>query len=247
MSGRFPHGLVAIFGAFMFVGGPVSLLGKDPQTITAEEAYAHATSILLGGSRSDLVEKRVGPVRVILTCGDAESREIANRAVGEINDAFGYGKLALSEAETATLEDDAITLFIGTKSQGRRLVERFGVSSPRAFRSGIYYYWWDKARRNHIRRGLVAVEEDVPRERQAIDLPYLLLASLGYRGIWSVHDHRSPSKTAEPSPLLSEFDAAVIRFCEKHVPPGVRAREIRNIFEREWPDLSAAHSNPTSR
>jgi len=110
---------------------------------SADRAYGYALAVILGGNKSEIVDKRVGPIRAIATSQDDSSRELVSQAVGEINDAFGYGKIALSWSDSARLEDDAITIYIGSKRNGRQLIERFGVSSPRAFGSSTYYYWWE--------------------------------------------------------------------------------------------------------
>ena len=214
---------------------------------SADVAYDYALELILGGSQSAIVDKRVGPIRAIVTCSDADTRSIVNQAAAAINDAFGYGKIALSESERARLEDDAITIYVGSKSDGRRLVEDFGVSSPRAFRDSVYYYWWDNDRRHHIRRCLIAADMASPQDRKTEDLQYLILACMGVRNPWSSKQYQLKSKgpDASQTKLFSDLDVAIIRFFDKHVPPGAKSWEMRNVFKREWPDFSAAYWNPS--
>ena len=205
--------------------------------------------VLTFGKKSQVPDKLVGPVRVLLTCGSEDEHKLALEAVAEINDAFGYGKLALSEEEQARVEDGAITVYIGSKSKGRQLVEDFGVSSPRAFRDGVYYYWWDQYRSHHIRSGIIALDKNAAPDAMAADLRRLILASIGYPGIQVATQKKavaSPSAVLSEK-FLSEADSALVRFCDKHISPGAEAWEIRKTFDREWPDFSAAFWNPSKK
>ena len=227
-----------------------SLSARSPVPVdavpSADRAYDHALAVILGGNQTEIVEKRVGPIRAIATSEDDSSRDLVSRAVGEINDAFGYGKIALSWSDSTRLEDDAIIIYIGPKRNGRQLIERFGVSSPRSFGSSTYYYWWDKERRNHIRRCLIAVDHLSPKVRQSEDLRYLLLACMGFKSPWSAKQlQRTPrSSDTDLEPAFSKFDTAIIRFFDKHVRAGARSWEMRRVFKNQWPDFSAAYYNP---
>lgn len=213
---------------------------------SADRAYGHALAVILGGNKSEIVDKRVGPIRAIATSHDDSSRELVSQVVGEVNDAFGYGKIALSWSDSARLEDDAITIYIGSKRDGRQLIERFGVSSPRAFGSSTHYYWWENERRNHIRRCLIAVDFLSPKDSQSEELRYLLLACMGFKSPWSAKQlQRTPrSSDTDPKPAFSKFDTAIIRFFDKHVQAGARSWEMRRVFKDQWPDFSAAYYNP---
>ncbi len=213
---------------------------------SSDRAYNYALAVVLGGDRTEIVDKRIGPIRAIATCHDETSRDLVNKAVGDVNDAFGYGKIALSWSDSASIEDDAITIYIGPKRIGRQLIERFGVSSPRTFGSSTYYYWWERERPNHIRRCLIAVDNLSTQERQSEDLRYLLLACMGFKSPWSAKQlqRNSNSSDSAPEPAFSKFDAAIIRFFDKHVDPGARDWEMRRVFKNKWPDFSAAYYNP---
>ena len=236
--------ILLAFASFFYV----SLFARQPADAlpSADRAYEHALAVILHGDKTEVVDKRIGPIRAIATTHDDSSRELVSKVVGEINDAFGYGKLALSWSDSPELEDDAITIYIGPKTDGRQLIKRFGVSSPRAFRSSTYYYWWEDARRNHIRRCLIAVDHLLLKEHQSEDLRYLLLACMGFKSPWSAKQlQRTPnSSDASQGPLFSKFDTAIIRFFDKHVEPGAKAWEMRRVFKNKWPDFSAAYYNP---
>ncbi len=238
-------------GASMLLLVATDSLGQqDTRALpSAEAAYSYALGVTLGGKKSETIDKRVGPVRAIVTCSDADSSKLVQDAVAAINDAFGYGKIALSESEETELKDDAISIFIGSKSQGRQLVERFGVSSPRTFGSGVYYYWWDDRQRNHIRRCLIAIDVTSPSERKAQDLRYLLMACMGFTTPWlSSQSHpEGRGQESHQTSLFSDLGIAVVRFFDKHVDPGMRAHEMRRAFKVEWPDFSSAYWNPSAQ
>jgi hypothetical protein len=221
----------------------------DKGEIPAETAFNYALDVVLDGKKSEIVDKRVGPIGAFLTCSDETSREIVHQAVGQINDLFGYGKIAISESEQARIDDDAITLFVGSKSDGRKLVERFGVSSPRAFRGATYYYWWDQARRNHIGRCMIAIDEASSPEIQAENLYYLLMACMGFQSPWSAKSHQQSMGGARGAQTggYADLHKATVRFFDKHIPPGSTAHDMRRIFKREWPDFSAAFRQPSSQ
>lgn len=229
----------------------VASLGQqiDPKEIPTETAFNYALDIVLDGKKSEIVDKRVGPIGAFLTCHDEASRQIVHQVVGRINDLFGYGKIALSESEHARIDDDAITIFVGSKSDGRKLVERFGVSSPRAFRDATYYYWWDQARRNRIGRCLIAIDDESSPEIIAENVSYLLLACMGLRSPWSAQRHQRAMGEARgaQSDRYADLHQATVRFFDKHIPSGATAHEMRRIFKREWPDFSAAYLQPSSR
>jgi hypothetical protein len=213
-----------------------------PAAPSYEAAYNYALEVVL-------VDKLVGPTRAILVCRDEGLRNLAHQAVAEINDAFGYGKIALQDAESARLEDDSITIFIGSKRKGRQLIEDFGVSSPRAFRGAVYYYWWDRQRRHHIRRGVIVIDETSSQQEFSEDLKYLLLACMGVRSPWVADLHHPRVRGQKPAEgsIFSDFSVAVVRFFDKHVPPGARAWDMRKAFESEWPDFSSAYWNPSNQ
>lgn len=236
--------LLLVFTAFFHTSLSARSPADDAQS--ADHAYDHALAVILRGDKTEIVDKRVGPIRAIATTHGDSSRELVSQAVSEINDAFGYGKIALSWSDSTDLQDDAITIYIGPKTNGRQLVERFGVSSPRAFRSSIYYYWWEDGRRNHIRRCLIALDHTSPKDQQSEELRYLLLACMGFKSPWSAKQlQRTPrsSDTAQ-DPVFSKFDTAIIRFFDKHVDPGAKAWEMQKVFRNQWPDFSAAYYNP---
>jgi len=214
-----------------------------------ETAYNYALAIVLDGRKTGIVDKLVGPVRAILVCRDAELRKLAHQAVAEVNDAFGYGKIAVQDTENTRLEDDSITILIGSKRESRQLVKDFGVSSPRAFRGATYYYWWDPRRRNHIRRGVIAIDKTASQEELSDDLKHLLLACMGVESPWDAHLNHPGSRgqKTEESSIFSEFSVAVLRFFDKHVEPGATAHDMRNTFKREWPDFSSAYWNPANQ
>jgi hypothetical protein len=214
---------------------------------SADIAYEYALGVVLGGAKSEIVDKRVGPIRAILTCRDEESRTIVDDAVAAVNDAFGYAKIALSVSERAVLEDDALIIFVGSKSDGRQLVEGFGISFPRAFGDGVYYYWRDNSQRHHIRRCLIAINEESPPERKTEDLKNLLMACMGFQSPWSSVNYHPNARRRESqeTSIFSNFGIAVVRFFDKHIDPSAKAWEMRKVFKREWPDFSAAYWNPT--
>lgn len=236
----------------MFMVGLLEIVraaSNVPTVPTCEEAYQTAMEMLTYGVKSDVPDKRVGPVRILLTSGSKDEQKVATQAVAEINDAFGYGKLALSNEEKARREDNAISIYIGSKSKGRQLVEDFGVSSPRAFRGSVYYYWWEEHKPHHIWSGIIAIDDKISPHVMAVDLRRLVLASLGYPGVKVAA--QTKAGTAADSEIfpkfLSEIDVALLRFCEKHIPPAAKAWEIRKVFEREWPDFSTAFWNPSGK
>jgi hypothetical protein len=214
---------------------------------SADTAYEYALGVVLGGKKSEIVDKRVGPIRAILTCRDEASRKIVEDAVAAVNDAFGYAKIALSVSEKTVLADDALIIFVGSKSDGRQLVESFGISSPRAFGDGVYYYWWDNSQRHHIRRCLIAINEESPPERKTDDLKDLLMACMGFQSPWSSVNYHPNARRRESqeTSIFSSFGIAVVRFFDKQINPGAKAWEMRNVFKREWPDFSSAYWNPT--
>lgn len=236
--------MLAILGLFAMN----SLLARSVTDAvpSSDHAYDYALAVVLKGDQTEIVDKRVGPIRAIATCHDEASRDLVNKAVGDVNDAFGYGKIALSWSDRASIEDDAITVYIGPKRIGRQLIERFGVSSPRSFGSSTYYYWWEKNRPNHVRRCLIAVDHLSSKERQLEDLRYLLLACMGFKSPWSAKQLQRTrgSSDAAQEPVFSKFDAAIIRFFDKHVDPGAKSWEMRRVFKNKWPDFSAAYYNP---
>lgn len=132
-------GLLALFLG-LFAHNSLSAQPVDDTVPSSERAYNYALAVVLNGDQTEIVDKRIGPIRAIATSHDESSRDLVNKAVGDVNDAFGYGKVALSWSDHASIEDDAITIYIGPKRIGRQLIERFGVSSPRAFGSSTYYY-----------------------------------------------------------------------------------------------------------
>lgn len=222
---------------------------QETEIPSAIEASQIAMQMLALGKKTDTPDKRVGPVRVMVTCKSDHEYKLATEAVAEINDAFGYGKLALTREEKTRIEDDAFTLYIGSVSESRKLIEDFGVSSPRAFGNGRSYYWWDKNQRQHIRSGIIALDEDARPTVMATELRRLILAALGYPGV-KVSLQPSAKKSLEEantSKLLSEIQSAVVRFCDKHIPPAMKHWEIRKTFDREWPDFSAAFWNPSEK
>lgn len=222
---------------------------KAPTAPSYETAYDYALEIVLGGKQTEIVDKLVGPVRAILVCRDAELRNLAHQAVAEINAAFGYGKIAVQDAESARLEDDSITIFIGSKSDGRQLVEDFGISSPRAFRGASYYYWWDREWRHHIRRGVIVIDETSSRQELSEDLKHLLLACMGVQSPWAADSHHPRARGQKPAEgsVFSDFSVAVVRFFDKYVPPGARAYDMQRAFKREWPDFSSDYWNPSNQ
>jgi hypothetical protein len=239
--------LLAALLTFSLSADGSNVRSKAVAVPSAEEAYRHALEVVLGGNKTAIVDKRVGPIRALLTAPDDETRRLVQQAVAEINDAYGYGKIALAESDRVRLEDDALTIFVGSKSDGRKLVEDFGVSSPRAFGGGVYYYWWDDGRNNHIRRCLIAIDEASLRHGSTQDLRHLIAASMGLQSPWSAsHARASSPADAAGQQIFSELDVAIIRFFDKHVPPGAKAWEMRNIFKREWPDFSSAYWNPSA-
>lgn len=240
-------GKAAIFLCLAFASQAIA----DAATGDGEDAREWATGAFLNGNKSELVDKRVGPIRLISTDESGKSTDLVSEAVAELNDAFGYGKLALSESEKAIPEDDAIVLYIGSKSAGRRLIERFGVSSPRAFRGGAYYYWYDDREKREIKRGVVALDEALPEADLARQLRRYLLGTLGYtgstgygEGILSEQRRSGSPREPRPTKMLSEFDGVMLKFCDNHVPPAAKWWEIENIVQEKWPDFSAAYRNP---
>lgn len=230
----------------LFANNSLSAQSATDAVPASDRAYDYALAVVLQGNQTEIVDKRIGPIRAIATCHDEASRDLVNKAVGDVNDAFGYGKIALSWSDRASIEDDAITVYIGPKRIGRQLIERFGVSSPRTFGSSTYYYWWEEDRPNHVRRCLIAVDHLSTKERQLEDLRYLLLACMGFKSPWSAKQlqQRRSSSDAAQEPAFSKFDAAIIRFFDKHVDPGAKAWEMRRVFKNKWPDFSAAYYNP---
>ena len=222
---------------------------------SAGRAYGFAFTHFLSGKKTTIVDKRVGPIRAIATAQDDSLHESVSQAVGEINDAFGYGKIALSWSDKVRMESDSLTIFIGSKRQCRQLIEDFGVSSPRGFGYSTYYYWWDGTNRHHIERAIIAINDAIPKARLSEELRYLLLACMGfpnfrsareYRHFMSEREHqRQPtSMDADLEPAFSDSETAIIRFWDKHVHPKSKEWEVKKIFQNEWPDFSAAYCNP---
>jgi hypothetical protein len=212
-----------------------------------------AFDVLLKGEKTEQVVKREGPISLLVTDRSGKHRRSVEEAVADINEAFGYGKLALQwRDQVRTPKDDEIVFLLGSVSDGRQLIERAGVSSPGSFRSGSFRYWYKSHSHQSLTKGLVAIDDSLPDEDISLLARKYLLAVLGFRG--SARNLRenesffSPTRRSGYSKerkTLTEADSLMLRFADRWIAPSMTWNKIRKILDSKWSDSLESFRTPT--
>lgn len=231
---------------------------SDASPASRESVEQLAFEVLLKDDKTEQVVKRDGPISVLATDKCGQHKELVEEAVADINEAFGYGKLALRwRDEVRTPKDDEIVFLLGSVSDGRLLIERAGVSSPGSFRSGSYRYWYKSHIYQSMTKGLIAIDDSLPSEDLRILTRKYLLSVLGFRGnsrnlradeSFFSSDHalggrRRVGDSIERQ-MFTEVDSAMLRFSDRWLAPSMTWNRIRKTFDSRWSESVESFRNP---
>jgi hypothetical protein len=237
-----------------------SFLKSNAGQISRDVIEQLAFDVLLRGDKSERVVKRDGPIGVIATDKSGGHIQLVEDAVADINEAFGYGKIALRWTdEISTPKDDEIVFLLGSVSDGRGLIERAGVSSPGSFRSGSYRYWYKSHTYQSLTKGLVAIDASLPPEDISLLSRRYLLSVLGFRGSSrNLRDNESffspdySGKRAQKDEdhkerkMLTETDSAMLKFADRWVAASMTWNKVRRVFDSRWSEAVESFLTPGS-
>lgn len=219
-------------------------------SVSPDAVYNYISAISLGWRSESKTKKPESQKQVLFRDTTGRYADIFLGAVEDLNKAFGYQKLIPQLSTTDQTQDQAVVIFLGTKTEGRRFLREAGERSDSTKGAWSGWFWWDAS--NEMSKAALAIYlEDVTEHSLKFYLRRSLLTALGYPGytqrqnsIFAVYEGRFPNPKeiathdAKTAPFMSEGDVAILRFCDRFLSTDASRSNIRNVIAREWPGFA---------
>jgi hypothetical protein len=249
------HLLILSFAVSSAAVAQTPSIGKDTNRPTfaaasTDSIYNYISSICLGWQSESKTKKSESQKTVLFRDKTGRYADAFLEAVEDLNRAFGYEKLLAQISTKEQTKDQAVVLFVGSKSEGRRFLRDSGGSSAwRGAWDG--WFWWDAS--NELSKAAIAISlEDVTDHSIKYYFRQSLLTALGYpgytRSLNSIFDNyeirfrsQMDNSTHDPiaTPFISDWDVAILRFCDRFLATDASRSNIRKVISREWPAFAA--------
>jgi hypothetical protein len=254
---RFLHSfalfVVLSFGALAQTPQTPSPTPKRPAFAAAstDSVYNYISAISLGWRSESKTKKSESQKQVLFRDTTGRYADAFLEAVEDLNHTFGYQKLLPQLSTKDQTKDQAVVLLVGPKSEGRRFLRESGARAATTSGAWDGWFWWDASK--EMSKSAIAIYLENATEHS---LKYYfrrsLLTALGYPGsiqrmgsIFDVYESRFPNPkdiaVHDPkiTPFVSDWDVAILRFCDRFLSTDASRTSIRKIIAREWPGFAA--------
>lgn len=217
---------------------------------SADSIFKYISAISLGWRSESKTRKSESQKQVLFRDSTGRCTDSFLQAVEDLNKAFGYQKLMPQITTKDQTKDQAVVLLLGTKSDGRRFLREAGARAGTPNGAWNGWFWWDAS--NEMSKAAIAIYlEEVTEHSLKFYFRRSLLTALGYPGyterynsIFDTYESRypNPKEVAALDPkatsFLSEWDVAILRFCDRFLSTDANRSNIRKVIAREWPGFA---------